>query len=53
MFDVKKMYETLHESSGTMKAKKLGKKKVQIKHMDGTTKNVILQPVKFCASAKS
>ena len=52
MFDVKIINETVHESQGTMKATKLGKMKVQIKQMDGTTKTIVLQPVKCFAGAK-
>ena len=38
MFDIKIGNETLHGSSGTMKAKTLGKKMVQIEEVDGTKK---------------
>ena len=52
MFDVKTINEALHGNSGTMKATKLGKNKVQTKQVDGTTKTVILQSLKFCANSK-
>ena len=41
----------MHRSSGTMKVTTLGKKILHIKN-GGKTKNVVIQPVKFCASAK-
>ena len=37
---------------GQIKATKLGKKWSQVKHVDGTIKNVVLYTVKFCTAAK-
>ena len=48
MFDIKIINEAVHRSSGTMNATKLRTTKIQIKEVDRTTKNVILQPIKFC-----
>ena len=52
MFNVKTVNETVYRRSETMKIIKVGKKKVQIQQVDRTTKNIIFQPVKCCASAK-
>ena len=41
IFDAKTINGTVHGSLRTMKAKKLGKKKVQTKWVDGTQKNII------------
>ena len=51
MIDVKIINKTVHKSSGAMKTTKMGKK-VQIKQVDGTTKNVILLAVKFYVDEK-
>ena len=52
MFDVKIINKTVYEMSETMKATKLGKKRV-LKQVDRTVQHVVLQPVKLFPVQKS
>ena len=53
MYDVKDIYEPISGISGALIATKVGTKRVMIKQIDGTSNLFEINPVKYCANART
>jgi hypothetical protein len=53
MYDVKDIHEPISGISGALIATKVGKKRVMIKQVDGTSNLFEINPVKYCANTRT